>query len=81
MAAGELTTLIHRLRALFVAGNLRELSDGQLLELFTTDHDEFAFEALMRRHGRLVLGVCRRVLGPGPNQDDAFQVSNDRFKW
>jgi hypothetical protein len=36
-------------------------TDAQLLESFLTLRDETAFEALLRRHGKMVLGVCYRV--------------------
>ena len=38
-------------------------TDRELLQSFLTRRDETAFEALLRRHGPLVLGVCRRVPG------------------
>jgi RNA polymerase sigma-70 factor (ECF subfamily) len=51
------------------------LSDGQLLERFVTWRDESAFEALLRRHGPLVLRVCRRVLNDCDAAEDAFQAT------
>src|SRR5262245_22346001 len=56
------------------AGNVFEdLSDGQLLELFITRHDEAAFCSLLHRHGGMVLHVCRRVLQQPQDAEDAFQ--------
>jgi RNA polymerase sigma factor (sigma-70 family) len=52
-----------------------ELSDSELLDRFTTRHDEEAFELLVQRHGPLVLRVCRRVLQDVHDAEDAFQAT------
>jgi RNA polymerase sigma factor (sigma-70 family) len=49
-------------------------SDGELLEAFVTRRDGTYFEALVRRHGSMVLGVCRRILRNPHDAEDAFQA-------
>jgi RNA polymerase sigma factor (sigma-70 family) len=50
-------------------------SDGALLERFVGRGDETAFEALLQRHGPMVLGLCRRLLADSHEAEDAFQAT------
>jgi RNA polymerase sigma factor (sigma-70 family) len=52
-----------------------EVSDSWLLEQFVARQDPAAFEALVRRHGPIVLAVCRRVLQNEHAAEDAFQAT------
>lgn len=47
-------------------------TDARLLECFLATRDEAAFAALVRRHGPMVMGVCRSVLRGPQDADDAF---------
>src|SRR5216684_4256052 len=78
MAAGQLDYVLRHLRALISrqsAQSAASHADGALLDRFLTDHDEEAFATLLQRHGPLVLSVCRRVLGDGPDAEDAVQAT------
>ncbi|MEX2120778.1 MAG: sigma-70 family RNA polymerase sigma factor [Pirellulales bacterium] len=55
--------------------DVEPLTDGQLLERYIAGRDEAAFAELLRRHGPMVLAVCRRALGDSHDADDAFQAT------
>jgi RNA polymerase sigma factor (sigma-70 family) len=50
-------------------------SDAALLTLFVRRGDQEAFALLVRRHGPLVLGVCRRVLHDAHEAEDVAQAT------
>jgi RNA polymerase sigma factor (sigma-70 family) len=75
MATGQTSrvfTYLHRLPLLQECGGV---TDAQLLERFLARREEIAFEELVRRHGPMVRGVCRRVLGESHAAADAFQAT------
>jgi RNA polymerase sigma factor (sigma-70 family) len=67
--------VVRDLEQVFAHGTATGLSEGQLLSRFVAGGDECAFSTLVSRHGAMVLGVCRRVLGTHPDADDAFQAT------
>ncbi len=70
--------LLRQLDALFNIGAIRELTDGQLLERFSTgprEVAELAFEALIERHGAMVLRVCRAHAVDHHDSQEAFQAT------
>src|SRR5438445_10406628 len=74
MPGQSLSPVVRFIRDLAVAP-AQELPDEILLERFVTLGDEAAFAALVRRYGRLVLSVCRRVLRHEQDAEDAFQAT------
>jgi RNA polymerase sigma factor (sigma-70 family) len=77
MAHAPSTSLGRQLGALFEGGSTAGLSDRQLLERFASGRDEAgeaAFAALVARHGPMVLGVCRQLVGDHHHAEDAFQA-------
>lgn len=70
-----LKAVLRHLRNLAALHRFRDRSDGELLDAFAEGHDEDAFSVVVRRHGPMVLGVCRRVLGQIQDAEDAFQAT------
>jgi RNA polymerase sigma factor (sigma-70 family) len=75
MARADVDGVLSHLRRASALLDGADRSDGQLLEQFLAGRDPAAFEALVRRHGPMVLGVCRRVLGQDADAADAFQAT------
>jgi RNA polymerase sigma factor (sigma-70 family) len=75
MTGAQAGLVLQHIRRLDAAPGAVQLSDAQLLERFTTRRDETAFAALVRRHGPMVLNVCRSVLRHEQDAEDAFQAT------
>ena len=75
MPRGPLSAVVRGFGRLFGGGGtVAGLGEGQLLERFVATRDEAAFEALVARHGPMVVGVCRRLLEDPRDVEDAFQA-------
>jgi RNA polymerase sigma-70 factor (ECF subfamily) len=75
MATTPLERVLRDIRGAAARQEAGGLADGDLLELFRARRDEPAFAELVRRHGPMVLGVCRRVLRNAHDAEDAFQAT------
>src|SRR5579871_6795095 len=73
MPAARSNRLVRQLRA--TLGTAVTLTEAELWERYVRDRDEAAFEMLVRRHGPMVLGVCRRILRNQQDAEDAFQAT------
>ena len=68
---------LRHVRALYGSGTCRGLTDGELLERFDARDGpdaEAAFDALVERHGPLVLRVARSILHDRHHAEDAVQA-------
>src|SRR5262245_20939258 len=54
---------------------LNDVTDRGLLKAFAAGGDEAAFAAPVRRHGAMLLAVCRRVLRDWHDAEDAVQAT------
>jgi RNA polymerase sigma factor (sigma-70 family) len=71
MASTSLQRTLERLRIVLAP----ELPDEFLLKKFIASRDEIAFATLVRRHGRMVLNVARRVVGDLHHSEDILQAT------
>jgi RNA polymerase sigma factor (sigma-70 family) len=75
MASKQPSIILRQLRQMVAVKDVRAVPDQQLLDRFARQREEAAFEALVQRHGPLVLGVCRRVLHNWHDAEDVFQAT------
>lgn len=75
MSRSPIRNVLHYLHQMVDPQAGAESADRQLLARFVNQRDEFAFEALVRRHGPMVLAVCRRLLSDADDAEDAFQAT------
>src|SRR5262245_8200943 len=75
MAASPMSEVIAHLRRTVLLRDGAGLTDERLLQAYLSRRDEAALAALVRRHGPMVWGVCRRVLHNYHDAEDAFQAT------
>jgi RNA polymerase sigma factor (sigma-70 family) len=75
MTKAAMSNVLQILRRAVENQQARELPDQDLLQRFVVRHDEAAFLALLRRHGPMVLSVCRALLPNEADAEDAFQAA------
>jgi RNA polymerase sigma factor (sigma-70 family) len=75
MANAQLGPVIQHIWKLASRPDIVHQSDEFLLDRYVTERDETAFEVLVRRHGPLVLGVCRHMLRHTQDAEDAYQAT------
>src|SRR5437660_1637997 len=74
VAVAQLTPMLNTLRRI-TGGSSSGASDRHLLEDYLLGGGDWAFAALVERHGPMVLSVCRRVLASSHDADDAAQAT------
>src|SRR5437660_2299020 len=75
MAKTTVSPILHMIRRLAEDQRIKTLPDQELLRRFTAGQDEAAFTGLVRRHGAMVLDVCRKTAGNDAEAEDAFQAT------
>jgi RNA polymerase sigma factor (sigma-70 family) len=75
MTSKQAGVILQHIRRLAGTSRVAQPPDAQLLERFTSQRDEAAFAVLVRRHGPMVLNVCRSVLHHEQDAEDAFQAT------
>src|SRR5437899_1002579 len=75
MATAQPHILLRYIRKLRAEYTSDQLSDRELLCRFAESNDQEPFELLMRRHGPMVLRLCRRLLPQVQDAEDVFQAT------
>src|SRR4029077_4969252 len=75
MAGGTPHAVADFIRQLTIRHASANTPDEELLRRFVASGDATAFELLLWRHERMVMGVCRRILRDIHDAEDAFQAT------
>src|SRR5262249_59471300 len=75
MVPARWSEIIRHVRLLAGDALPHHATDGELLRQWLSQRDESVFSELVRRHGPMVLSVCRRVLPNEQDVEDAFQAT------
>src|SRR5262245_39383290 len=75
MANTASSPILQLLRRIRVDPRVSTVPDQELLQRLLGGRDEAAFEAILHRHGPMVLDVCRGVLANDSDVEDAFQAT------
>lgn len=67
--------VLQRVRDTWVAQAVNDVTDADLLRRFVQQRDAAAFELLLRRHERMVFGVCRHLMQDVTDAEDVFQAT------
>lgn len=75
IVTSRLNEVVQHLRDALLLRDGAGMTDEQLLDSFISQRDQAAFAAVVRRHGGMVWGVCRRILRSCHDAEDAFQAT------
>ncbi|HEV3146038.1 MAG TPA: sigma-70 family RNA polymerase sigma factor [Gemmataceae bacterium] len=75
MPTKQTNDVIEHIRRIVLLRDGAGVTDGQLLEDYVCRREDAALAGLVRRHGPMVWGVCRRVLRNHHDAEDAFQAT------
>ncbi len=75
MHPAPLGTILRHLRSLGLDQERVKQTDSQLLRALLDHGDQRAFEEILRRHGPMVLSLCRRGVDNLADAEDAFQAT------
>jgi RNA polymerase sigma factor (sigma-70 family) len=74
-AVTNLDDTVKHLRKWAAARDADQLADQELVQRYVTSKDQAAFSCLVKRHGPMVLGICRKMLRHEQDAEDAFQAT------
>jgi RNA polymerase sigma factor (sigma-70 family) len=75
MAKARDNPILQLIRRIAEDHRLKNLPDDDLVRRFISGRDQDAFDCLVRRHGPMVLSVCRSVAGNDADAEDDFQAT------